>query len=828
MKETKIIFLYSKRLLLREWRRFVLPLLSLSVTTVVMVLVLLLTASSSLFLSEQARDLLGGDVVVESDVPFDIEGLWSQTALTPIRQSQQIDFNATLQSESGTMPASVLVVDFEYPLYGELLLEEGLYKQANENEVYLDKAGSERLSVKTGDKVSFGEIEYTVAGIIVSEPTSLFGGFRFLPRVIFGQSGFERASLDTSLLRAEYTYSAQIDNLTTAQKELLIEKGSENDYSVAIAGSSNSRLQRGLTQVSEFLIIAVLITSVLAAVNVYASTLYLLSVLRRSFAVLLSLGMKRTTLISVLGLTLIYVVILAGIVGTVIGSLLFSVLTKYIDDSFLISLPSVNLFLYGSLSILLIATITSGSFIPAVRNVFSVSPRRVLIDSETTDDQKVPLKIFFFNTISTLIPLALLASFLLKSVWTGSVVILVIVVVYVLVAVLFYLFLSFIYKRRNRFSFWIKSIIAQKKADGLFGIVSFTSLFVALTALSTLVLVQISLERFLVNDLSQTVPTTYVVDIQPSQKDAVLERFNDLTLFANIPSRITEIDGKQIQELLARGEVEIDRELGREFNLTFRKKLLASETVVEGEKEIGKPGEISVDEEFANRAGIEIGSTMTFLIQGFEVKGIVTSLRATDSRSGLPFFYFVLAPEDIGQFPSVNFGYAYFDEARQSELSRFLATNMPNVSVIETQSLGPILLRIVGTLMTLIFVIAVPPLLIATLLITTLVISSYSARRREGARLRALGATRKTVMLQYLAETITLTLFSAIASYTLSVLISFVIGKYYLGLDNSALYDNELVLGLSLIVGLIAIIGLILFKSDTMPLRQLLAYEENH
>ena len=153
---------------------------------------------------------------------------------------------------------------------------------------------------------------------------------------------------------------------------------------------------------------------------------------------------------------------------------------------------------------------------------------------------------------------------------------------------------------------------------------------------------------------------------------------------------------------------------------------------------------------------------------------------------------------------------------------------MPNVSVIETQALGPIVVQIIGTLMALIFIIAVPPLLIATLLIATLVISSYASRRREGARLRALGATKQTVLFLYLAETVVLTLASAVTAYLLSVAISYGVSVYYIGVDTPAFYDTGLVFGLTLVVLLIAILGVYLFKSDTMPLRQLLAYEENH
>jgi putative ABC transport system permease protein len=281
----------------------------------------------------------------------------------------------------------------------------------------------------------------------------------------------------------------------------------------------------------------------------------------------------------------------------------------------------------------------------------------------------------------------------------------------------------------------------------------------------------------------------------------------------------------QIQEELEAGNTDISGELGREFNLTSRNELLSSEQIVQGTWSNGAKGEISVDEEFAKQANIKIGSVVTFLVQGFEVTGTVTSLRNTDSRSGLPFFYFVLSPEDIGNFPSVYFGFAYYDKKKQDELGVFLAQNMPNISVIETQSIGPLILKIVGTLMVLVFIVTIPPLLIATLLIAMLVVSSYTVRRREGARFRAIGLSQRQVFWQYLLETISITVFASIFAYILGVVIAAGISSIFLKLDSVVLFDGNLLAGLGLIVLFITSIALYLYKSDTVALRELLSYE---
>jgi ABC-type antimicrobial peptide transport system permease subunit len=176
-------------------------------------------------------------------------------------------------------------------------------------------------------------------------------------------------------------------------------------------------------------------------------------------------------------------------------------------------------------------------------------------------------------------------------------------------------------------------------------------------------------------------------------------------------------------------------------------------------------------------------------------------------------------------FPGVYFGYSYYEPEKQSELGSFLAQSMPNVTLIETQAFGPLLLQLISTLLVLVLIVTIPPLLIATLLIAMLVVSSYSTRRREGARFRALGLSRKQSFRQYLFETLFVTVIAAFFAYALGVLITYLLSVHFLRLDTVALFDLELMIGLSLIILFIMSIAITLYKTDTMPLRELLSYE---
>jgi putative ABC transport system permease protein len=827
MNGSNVILKYGLRLVRREWRRFVLPMLSLGITAIVLSSTLLLTAASQTLLAEQARTLQGGDVLLESTGPIALVNVLSQVQITPERVTVVVEFSSSLQSDKAATAVSLQVVDAAYPLYGQIGVQNDMYRYPSDSEILLDAKAAERLEVTVGEAIQMGEGSFTVAGIIETDPTSLFSSFRFLPRALMSKEAFARANIDSTLLRAEYEYALAVPGLSGEQISTLeaLEVESNGFIQTRIAGQGRGGLQAGLGIVTDFLVVAVLITAILAAVNVYASTLYFITAERKSFAILLSLGLTRVRLVGVIASALGVVVLSASILGVLIGYGVFLATTGFISKSLAIVLPTPSLLLYGGLTLGLIVALAISAFVPTIHTVLGLNPKQLLIGEERSMAGNGWFRMAVI-TLCTFLPILALSVFLLESWWRGIVVVGAVTGVYATIVGLFSVLLLGLYRIRNRFSFMTRSIIAQKRADGLFGAVSFTSLFVALTVLSTLVLLQSTLEQYLTQDLSTTVPTSYVIDIQPSQKEILSEQFPELSLFSNTPARIIAIDEVAIQEGIAAGNPEIDRELGREFNLTARDALLESEELVAGEWHAGRPGEISVDQDFATRANIELGSRLVFGIQGFEVSGVVTSIRVTDSRSGLPFFYFVLAPEDLQSFPSIYFGYAYHGPERQQELTRFLASDMPNVTVVETTALAPLLLALTELLLLIVFVVTIPPLLIAVLLIVTMIISSYTKRRREGGRLRSLGATKGFVTKWYLSETIALTTLGAVLAYVIGAIATYFISTTFLQVDTVVWFDSLLLSGVAAIILLTAIVGFTLVKSDTMPLRELLSYAE--
>lgn len=827
VRNFKTICKFSLRILLREWKKFILPFLSLTFTTLIVFTVLLFTNSSSLFLEEKNKELIGGDISIESNYELDqnrLNDIIGQD-IKVIDKSSQYDFSGIITKDDLNTPVSVSVVDDSYPVYGGLSIEGLAYVTPKEDEIYIDKSAQTKLGVLVGENIVYANKTYKVVGIIEKDSKSLLSGFNFLPQALISKEGFTRANIDKSLLRAEYTYTYIIENTSKENLTNIIDREGSRGVSVDIAGITEPGFIEGLSLVEQFLVLAVLLSCILAAVNIYAGMLYLLTVMRKSFAVLLAIGFKKKKLGLTLSLSLFYILILSAIVGGGLSFVIFNFIRDYIFFNFDLKLPLVDLFIPTILTLFVVFSISFASFIPGLRSLMQLNPK-ILLSGGQEPKEKNMFSNFIIITLSTLIPLVLIAVFLLENFLYGLISIFVIIVLYVLLAVLFYYLILTLYKKRGKFNFLSRTLISYKYKDGLFGVVSLTSLYVALTSLSLLILLQSTLINFIQKDLGEKLPSVYIVDIQKSQTESIKENFKDVTLFPNVGARILFIDDRDIQKSIALSDESVSREFGREYNLTYREDLLPNEKVVKGDWLTGMTNEVSVDSEFADRADITVGSKIVFSIQGFEVDAIVTSIRKSDSRSGLPFFYFIFNPKDLEKYPATFFGYNYFDEAEKTNFTKFLAQNFPNISIFDTAEITKFAESLIGGLLVIIFVISIPPLVLALFLIVTLIISSFEGRRKQSAQMMALGAKKNFIERLYYLETISTTLFSGVLGYSTAILGTLFISKYYFKIESTSLYNMELLIALGVIILFVVMLAKVLWKSDKKSLRELLSYEE--
>lgn len=824
----KTIFDFSSKILFRNWKKFFLPFVSLVLTSAIVLIVLLFTASAGNFLDDKNKELIGGDFSIDTNYPLKseiIEEIKNNTNF----EKFSVDYHFSgivnsLNKESFTS-VSLYVIDSNYPLYGELLFNQGDFVYPKKDEILISDKVSKDLNVSLGESVIYTNNIYKVAGIVKQDARALFSGFGFLPKVFISEEGFVSSGIDSNLLRLEYKYTFKIQNdLNTTQKDFLFSLTDRLGVSVEIAGVSRIGFLEGLSLVRQFLVLVILLCVVLSAVNIYASVLYLINLMKKSFAVLISLGFKKRDLVLTLSLSLFYVLVLAFILGVILAFIIFNILSIFVFQEFEIVLPLNSLF-----SPILIAFVVTfftafASFVPTLRLFSSLTPKMLLSLKE--DKNENFFKNIFFITLYTLLPLMGIAIFLLENILYGFISVLIILLFYLLLSSFFYFITKFFYKIREKMNFLFSTLVSQKLSDGIFGIVSFTSLYVALSSLFLIILLQATLVNFLDRDLGDRLPSLYLIDIQKSQVANLKNNYTDLNLFPNVRARIISIDGKDIQASLAKGDESVDRELGREYNLTYRNDLISSEKVVSGKWFGENLGEASVEKDFAKRAGIELGSNVVFSVSGFEIPVKITSIREVDSRSGLPFFFFVLGEKDLSSFPSTFFGYSYIDEKEEISLANFLATNYPNISLINTREVANLVGDLVSVMLLIVFIVSLPPLFLALFLILNLVISVFASRQKQNAQLLALGSKRSFLKKLYFLETLSTSIISGILGCLTAMAGVIFLAKFYLKIKSYKIFDIEILLFFFIVLLFVLLVAFFLWKSNKKPIRELLSNEE--
>ncbi|PYS80207.1 MAG: hypothetical protein DMF66_00180, partial [Acidobacteria bacterium] len=172
-------------------------------------------------------------------------------------------------------------------------------------------------------------------------------------------------------------------------------------------------------------------------------------------------------------------------------------------------------------------------------------------------------------------------------------------------------------------------------------------------------------------------PNMYLIDVQKDQVGGVRELVERATgaraeLIPTVRARIVRVNGQEI-DLDAAGMRRERGRLGREYVVTYRPNLEPNETIVAGKFwDAGVAGEpeVSIEEDMRGTAGLDLGSTITFDIQGRKITARVSSVRRVDWRNSRTGFLIVFRPGALEGAPQMFVG-AIDGPTEEPERSRF-------------------------------------------------------------------------------------------------------------------------------------------------------------
>ena len=764
-------------------------------------------------IDDQAKGLLGADLVVTSRTEFSAPVL-EHLAVIGGERSRTREFSSMLVFQSANDAArlvQVRAVEANFPFFGEfeaVPADAPAELRTGKQVVILEETLLTQFGVKVGDPVKLGQAVFTIAGALKNVPGETAAISTFAPRAFIPFGTLEATGLAD---RESITRHRVLVKLPAGRDAEMIERemrvrflGERLQYSTVAERKRN--LGAALTNIEGFLNLVGFVALFLGAIGVASAIHVYVRQKINTVAVLRCLGASAWQSFSV------YVVqgLALGVFGAVLGAglglglqLLLPVLLKGMlpfDVNFFISWAAVGRGMGAGLVICFLFTLLP---LLAVRRVSPlVALRSAFI--ERTGAASDPWRLILGAVI-----IAAVTTFATWQTRDWKIGVGFTVALAVGFGVLAGLAQVVAWAARKFVPRGLPYVVRQGIAN-LHRPNNRTVLLLLALGLGTFLILTLYLTRTtLLNQIDLagegSRPNLVFFDIQDDQIEpfTALAAKNGAPLMQAAPivtMKIASLKGRPLEEIMRRrqqsaeppatepGAAEPPRAenrrdgprvsrgmLNREYRSTYRAKITGSERVVAGTFE-GKvaPGvavvPISVEEGLLRDLQIGLGDEIEWDVQGVPLRTKVTSVRAVEWRR-LESNFFVVFPEGAIEAAPKTFVAALRtakpeDSAR---IQREMVAAFPNVSAID---LALILQALDGIFSKVAFVIqfmALFTVLTGVIVLVGAVLNGRYQRVRETVLLRTLGATRRQLVQIQLVEYAILGVLAAVVGGALSI-----------------------------------------------------------
>jgi putative ABC transport system permease protein len=283
---------------------------------------------------------------------------------------------------------------------------------------------------------------------------------------------------------------------------------------------------------------------------------------------------------------------------------------------------------------------------------------------------------------------------------------------------------------------------------------------------------------------------TILFDIQPGQKDAVVNLMREHQLKVNqvvpiITCRISELKGKTVEAIRKDTTQKVEGwALTREYRVTYRDSLHHSEELIKGEIQSLKQGRdsvwVTISEGMEENLGVTIGDSIVFDVQGLPIKTFISGIRKVDWPKDPPNFIFVFPKGVLDNAPQIFVTATRIDDVEQSRLFQSkLVSEFPNVSLIDLRLILSTVNQLFDKLGLVVRFLALFCVITGLIVLAGAVANSKFIRIKENVLLRTIGARTKQVLMITLIEYAWLGLFAALTGMFLSLGSGFVLTRYF-------------------------------------------------
>lgn len=785
--------------------------------------------------AEKAQVVLGGDISISARREFTPNEIsaWEQKFKFS-KRSQFYSLFSMLRSGEDAKLTSVGAFDSNYPLYGQYKLSDIGFTD-DKPRVWVDPEIQENMNLKLGDLVDIGEIKFTYSGVIVEDPTRLFRGTGFAPRVLIHNKYLQQAGLlkEGSTFSEYWVYKvAASENLSRIKSDL---EKQITDPVVRIENTKDSAedSNRVLRYFTDYLGLVALVALGLCFLCGSYLLQWTFMSKKKTIAIYKTLGLTDEKIVIIYLLQNFFISLMACLLGFVIVQSIQPVLQDVLINKF--NLPLQLVFSTKAILFTCLIAIFGPMFIviPQIIQIVELRPLMLLQNLELQLKRGAAYFIWLVLAIALFWALSVWQSnsFKIASIFTAS-----------LVGLIFFfqvinrIILFALEKASVNLDWLVKYSVrglTRKKASA--GLV-FTTMSLSTLVLSLLPHVKSSIVSEIRPQAASQIPSLFMFDIQPEQVTGLQALSKnmlqqELVMSPLVRSRILKINDQNYERTVQTGQIqtrEADDEArfrNRGINLTYRNHLQDSESVSDGvfsgsyleSADSKKLPQISIEKRYAERVNVKMGDVITFDVQGLELKAQVGSFRQVRWTSFQPNFFILFPTGVLDEAPQIFLtSISNVQRSLAKEFQKQVSAQFKNVSIIDVTSTVENSLKYIDQMALGLQFMAWLAVMVGLFVFIVLLNTQIKERLVEMNLLQILGTNSQQILRIVLTQFVILMLTSISFGVLLGLAMSWMIITYFF--DLNTVFDVQYLILLGLV--LVPICGVALYIG-LQPLKRL-------
>lgn len=767
-----------------------------------------------------ARELLGADLVINGEKPYtkDLQAAFDSLKLPHASEVDMASMVLFLHNQKSRL-IRLVAMEGDFPFYGEIetqpanayeLVKQGGYAM-------LDETLASQYEVSSDDSLRVGNSTFKVAGVV----TRIAGGgglmSTFTPSVYIARKDLDSTRLIQFGSRVNYKHyykvesEERVEQIVAQLKTVIRRQG----YSYETVEGRNEGLGRGFQSIYRFFSLLAFVALILGCMGVASSVHIYAREKRDEVAVLRCVGSSGWQAFNIFFIQIFVLGIVGSIVGSFVGIAIQQVIPLFIKNL----IPFEMGFAVSWKSLLL--GVSVGAIVSVLFSVLPLVAVRFVPPLSVLRSDYQGQRIFSKTRIVALLLIAAFpiafATAQTRSFYTGSMFFLGLAVALAFLTLVAVVLLYLV----RRFFPHGATFIWRHALSSLFRPNNQTRVLMVTIGLGAFIISTLNIvEQSMLGQVEFTgqenQSNTILFDIQPSQREGVIQlmKDNDLDIHQVVPivtCRISELNGRKVEELQKDTTDDVSNwAVTREYRVTYRDSLHHSEKLIDGtmhEKRSGPDSVwVTISEGMLDNLDIKIGDSLVFDVQGVPVKAFLAGVREVDWPKDPPNFIFVFPTGVLEHAPQIFVTSTRVEEpAQANKFQQALVMQFPNVSLLDLRLILTTVNQLFDKLGLIVRFLALFSIVTGLVVLAGAVINSKFLRIKENVLLRTIGARTKQITQITLIEYAYLGLFSALTGMALSLGGGYLLTKYFFEITFAFDWIELLVISVGVVILTVAI-----------------------